>query len=91
VIAALSGDLPRLPAEARARFTEGTQRLPAAIAALLREVGTPDADAIATSGVAELVGALALARAIDDPERSDAILKHSNSLVKARFGVAQTP
>jgi len=89
VLAALSGDLPRLPADARARFTEGAQRLPAAVAALLRELGNPDADAIATSGVAELVGALALA--IGDPERSDAILRNSNALVKARFGVAETP
>ena len=86
-LAALSGDLPRLPADARARFTEGAQRLPAAIARLLSELGRADAQALAVSAVSELVGALALARAIADDERSQAILRISRESIKARLGL----
>jgi hypothetical protein len=80
--------LPRLPQAARERLTEGAGRLPAAIATLLREVGTPDAEAVATSGVAGMGGALALSRAIADQTRSDAIPRTSRDMIKARFGVA---
>ena len=90
-LAALSGDLPRLPQMARARFTEGAARLPAGLAKLLKKLGTRDADALASSAVAEMVGALALARAIDDPGQSDAILRASREMVKARLGVADSP
>lgn len=86
-LAALSGDLPRLPEAARARFTEGAAKLPAALAGLLRELGAPEPDALASSALSELVGALALSRAITDPVRSDEILAHSRAQVKARLGV----
>ena len=86
-LAALSGDLPRLPAEARARFTKGALRLPAALARLLAELGHADAQTQAVSAVSELVGALALARAIADDDRSQAILKVSRDSIKARLGL----
>ena len=86
-LAALSGDLPRLPADARARFTEGAQRLPAAITKLLAELGRAEAETLAVSAVSELVGALALARAIADDERSQAILRVSRASIKARLGL----
>lgn len=91
VLAALSGDLPRLPEAARARFTAGAGRLPAAIAKLLRDIGTANAEAVASSGVAEMVGALALSRAIVDEERSDGILCTSREMIMARFGVGPAP
>ena len=86
-LAALSGDLPRLPADARARFTEGAARLPAAIARLLGDLGRADAEALAVSTIAELVGALALSRAIADGERSEKILRVSREAIKARLGL----
>ncbi len=86
-LAALSGDLPRLPAEARARFTEGAKRLPAALARLIGKLGHADPESLAVSAVSELVGALALARAIADEERSQAILAVSRASIKARLGL----
>jgi len=86
-LAALSSDLPRLPEAARARFTEGAARLPAGIAKLLKKLGAKNADALAASAIAEMVGALALARAIQDTEQSDRILRTSREMVKARLGV----
>lgn len=64
------------------------RRLPAAIAGLLRDVGTPDAAVVATRGVAERLSALALSRVIVDETRSGAILIISRNMIKERFGVA---
>lgn len=86
-LAALSGDLPRLPAAARARFTEGAARLPVEIARLLRGLGHADAEALAVSTISELIGALALARAISDPARSEEILRVSREAIRARLGL----
>jgi len=90
-LAALSGDLPRLSQAARTRFTEGAVRLPMGIAELLRKAGAKDAEALASSAVAEMVGALALSRAIVDAERADAILSTSRELIKARLGIGAGP
>jgi TetR/AcrR family transcriptional regulator, transcriptional repressor for nem operon len=85
-LAAIAGDLPRLPETARVRFTEGVERLAAALAKLLKKLGSKDAEALAFSALAEMAGALTLARAILDPERSNRILEASAELVKARLG-----
>jgi TetR/AcrR family transcriptional regulator, transcriptional repressor for nem operon len=87
VLAALSGDLPRMSEAVRARFTEGAERLPAAIAALLRRLGRANAEALALSAVSEMAGALVLARAVSDPERSHRILRNAREMVKARLGL----
>src|SRR5262245_65954178 len=62
-IAALSADLPNLPELARDRFTDGTERLVAGVAKLVRKLGAKDAEALAWSAIAEMSGGLALARA----------------------------
>jgi hypothetical protein len=41
------GELPRLPEAPRVRHTEGVERLTAAIAGLLKELGRKDAEAMA--------------------------------------------
>jgi TetR/AcrR family transcriptional repressor of nem operon len=86
-LAALGGDLPRLPDAARARFTEGAERLMNALAKLLTKLGTENAEALASSAIAEMMGAVALARAIVDTPQSDSILSMSRQMVKARLGV----
>lgn len=88
-VASLAGDLPRMPELARARFSEGAERLPAGIARLLQKLERPDPDLLATSVVAEMAGALALARAVSDGRRSDQILEGSRRLIKARLGLAE--
>lgn len=84
-IAALASDLPRLEAAARKRYAEGARRIHALIAAQFAALGHVDADAQADSMLAELVGALAMARAETDPKRSDAILAHSKQALLRRY------
>jgi TetR/AcrR family transcriptional repressor of nem operon len=89
-LAAISGDLPRLPEPARVRYTEGVERMAAAIGKLLKKLENKDADALALSALAEMAGTLTFARAIMDPERSDRMLHASREMVKARLGVTPT-
>ena len=86
-IAALSSDLPRLPAICRTAYAEGTRNLTERVAEKLRELGQRDAEALAASAVAELVGALSLARVEPDEARSDAILTASRRGLRARLGL----
>ena len=86
-IAILSGDLPNLSDRARERFTDGAERVVAALAKLAKKVGAKDAEALAWSAIAEMAGALALSRTVSD-ERAAAILRNSRANVKARFGLA---
>jgi TetR/AcrR family transcriptional repressor of nem operon len=51
-------------------------------------IGMPDPEAAASSYQAELVGALALARAEPDEAASDAILALSREALKQRFRLA---
>jgi len=70
-IAALSGDLPNMPELARARFTDGTERLVAGFAKLVKRLGAKNAEALAWSAIAEMAGALALSRTVPDLDRGD--------------------
>jgi TetR/AcrR family transcriptional repressor of nem operon len=83
----LAADLPRLTAKARERFAAGVSGLRARIAERLAELGFQDAEAQASSMVAELVGALSLARAEPDPAASDAVLANSKTALKYRFSL----
>jgi len=58
------------------------------VARRIRESGRADADDIASSVVAEMVGALALSRTVADASESDAILEASRRSIKARIGLA---
>ena len=83
----LASDLPRLTDDARRRFAAGVERLRGRLGAQLAELGRDDPQADASSMLSELVGALSLARAEPDTERSDAILERSKAAVKRRFGL----
>src|ERR1051326_1797731 len=85
-IAILSGDLPNLSDRARARFTDGVERVVAALAKLAKKLGAKDAEALAWSAIAEMAGAVALSRTASDA-RAAAVLRNSRAIVKARFGV----
>ena len=85
-IATLLSDLPNLSGRARERFSDGTERVVAGLAKLAKKLGAKDAEALAWSAMAEMVGALALSRTVSD-ERAAAILRNSRAIVKARFGV----
>lgn len=83
----LAGNLGRLPATARRRFNAGVERLTKAIAEVLESLGHRDADTLAASVLAELVGAITLARAAT-AEQSNKILKSSRDAIKHRLGLS---
>jgi TetR/AcrR family transcriptional repressor of nem operon len=86
-IAALSGDLPNMPELARARFADGTERLVAALAKLVKKLGAKNAKALAWSAMAEMAGALALSRTVSDADTSTQILRNSRATVRSRIGL----
>ncbi len=73
-ITALSADMARAGADARAPFTQAIAANIEAIARLDSAPGDADARARAITTLSALVGALSLARAVDDPALSDEIL-----------------
>ena len=87
----LSADAPRLDEAARARFAAGVASLTETLAERLVAVGHANAHELASSMLSEMVGAVSLARAEPDPERSDAILARSRAALKRRLGLDQTP
>jgi TetR/AcrR family transcriptional regulator, transcriptional repressor for nem operon len=84
---ALSGELPRLPEEARRAFGEGVARLTARLGALMAAAGVAAPETAAGSVLAEMVGAVALARALPDRAESDRVLKRSRDAILARLGL----
>lgn len=73
-IAALGAEMPRHGGTMRHNFTEGLRRMVARVAALLPAAQAEARQAAAMAHVATLVGALVLARAVDDPDLSARIL-----------------
>jgi len=84
----LSADLPQLPDAARAAYEAGAQRMHDGLRALIAAHRPgEDAERQALSVRAELVGALLLARAQADRDRSDAVLAASREALRARLGL----
>lgn len=84
---ALSGEIARMPDDAREAFATRMDGLRAAFARLLADMGRDDAEALAASAIAEMVGAVALARTVPDTGRSDALLAASRTALKTRLGL----
>jgi TetR/AcrR family transcriptional repressor of nem operon len=84
----LAGEIPRLDAPARKRYGASVAGLAELLAVRLRALKHPDANAAASSVVAELVGALALSRAVGDKAQSDLILGRSRDSILARLGLS---
>jgi TetR/AcrR family transcriptional regulator, transcriptional repressor for nem operon len=87
----LAADLPRLTEKARQRFSAGVVGLRRRVADWLAVLGHADPEAEASSMIAELVGALSLARGEPDPAASDAILDRSKAALKRRFALEYRP
>jgi TetR/AcrR family transcriptional repressor of nem operon len=84
---ALAPELPRLERRARQTFSAGVAHMTARIANQLTAIGHQDAQGLASSVVAELVGSLSLARAEADAKHSDHLLAVSRRQLKARLGL----
>lgn len=81
-MAALISDVARLEPAARAAFDDGIRGIAARLSAHLPEGAEEHA---VHSLMAEMAGAVALARAVSDPPLSDRILKTSRTALKARI------
>ena len=86
-VTTLSIDLPRQGGAARAAFDAGVNRLILRLASHLTAGGPGDREALAGSLLAEMAGAVVLARAISDPIHSDRLLDECRRSVKRRMGL----
>lgn len=84
---AISGDLTRVTGPARACFTQGVSDIANRIRAALEAIGIANAESEANVLQAQLVGAVALARAVDSVPHSDAILQDTLTQIVSRFGL----
>lgn len=85
-LAALASEADRLAPPSRARFGAGVQSLTTKIAGLLARNGFEEPSAAPTL-LAALVGALTLARSMDDPAQSDAILRDVRMSLLRQYGL----
>jgi len=83
----LTGEAARLPPPARARFETGIENFRRAIATALTAMDAPDADRLASSVLAEMVGAMALARSMSDRAAALALLDSSRQRLLDRLGL----
>ncbi|WP_421846448.1 TetR/AcrR family transcriptional regulator [Novosphingobium sp.] len=85
----LSGEVLRMPPAARTRFQSGIAAMRAAFARVLKASGhSPEAaEAVAASVVAEMVGAMALARAMGEGDDAVAMLAVSREAIKRRLAL----
>lgn len=88
-VPALVSEVGHLPEEAKAIFTQGVASMLQRLGDLLAKLGHRDPEALASSLLAEMVGALALARACPDKAISAAMLAHSRQALKRRAGLEQ--
>jgi TetR/AcrR family transcriptional repressor of nem operon len=84
---ALAADLPRLPAESRESYGRGVAALTGQITRLLEACGVSNPQALASSILSQMVGAVALARAVSDPAQSDAILSAARESIRERISL----
>ena len=83
----LAPDVARLGTPAHKRYGASVAGLTELLAARLRDLDHADAEGAAGSVVAELVGALALARAAADKAQATLILERSRKSILARLGL----
>jgi TetR/AcrR family transcriptional repressor of nem operon len=86
----LSADFARMSGAVQVPFGKGVAALNGLLAALLVDIGQPEPDSAAVSMLAEMVGAVLLARATGDRAQSDAILATTHASLIARFGLGET-
>jgi len=83
-LAALVSEVAHLPQPTRQIFAQGFNTMQASLTQILGELMLPDAEALASSVMAEMIGALALARACPDAEQASLMLQRSRAALKQR-------
>jgi TetR/AcrR family transcriptional repressor of nem operon len=89
-VPALAASVPHMSKAARTGFSAGVSRLVDGLAVLLEHAGVADPRTQASSTVAELVGALSLARSADKPAAAKEMLAASRQAVKKRLGLVSS-
>ena len=84
----IAAEVPRLGSVSRKRYGEAVAGLTEIVATRLRALEHGDPDTAASSVVAELIGALSLARAVEDRAQSALILSRSRQSLVDRLGLA---
>jgi TetR/AcrR family transcriptional repressor of nem operon len=92
-IPAVGTDVSRMGKKERALFAQGTERLCSAVAELIGGLGfdAPAAAALAASILAEMSGAVLIARAIGPGAPATDVLKSIRRSIKQRLGISQAP
>ncbi len=83
----LVGQVPHLPEAARARFRLALDRLTGGVASLLTRMGAAEPQDTAVAVIAEMVGAIAVARVEVDEDRAERLLSSVQGSVRARLGL----
>lgn len=81
----LSGDLARSGDAQRERFGIGVEALTARLARALGAIGVSDPHGEGSAMLAQMVGAVALSRAVADPIQSNAILADAHAALVGRY------
>lgn len=71
-----------------ARFVLAVDRLTTAVASLLRRIGRNDADTASRAVIAEMVGAVAMARVQTDDGKAEQMLAAVRESVKGKLGLS---
>ena len=83
----LSSDMPRQSKKVRTAFDAGAQSLKAMLVRYIGELGLAESDALATTVLSAMAGAVALSRAVTDKALSDDLLISARANIKARLGI----
>jgi len=83
-VSALVSEVSHLPQPTRQIFAQGVDVMRASLAQILHELAQPDAEALASSMLAEMVGAMALARACPNAQQASQVLQRSRAALKQR-------
>ncbi|HEY0917415.1 MAG TPA: TetR/AcrR family transcriptional regulator [Solimonas sp.] len=86
-IPALCGEAPHLPPAARRAFGTGIEAVRSRLQNMLESAGQAEPRAAAASLLAEMAGALAMARAVPGSEQSEQLLATSRRALRQRFGL----
>jgi len=89
LLPSLCTDAARKKSPARKDFTAAFESVERNIFELLAQAKKPNPRDLARSMLAEMVGAMSLARAVDDKEVSDNILEVSRAALKRRAGLGR--
>ena len=87
-VVALNSDMARLPAVVKKRFEAGMQQTTQSLADVLEQLNKPRPYETAVSILAEMVGAMAIARTVSDQQLSEQVLEMTRTNVKARLGLS---